>query len=124
MPLELIDDGFTLNASTRPVGPWPAVNFVYRPALPARVRVYLNAVGKAKAEGDEQAEMKAVAGLLADQMVSWDITAGKKPTGINEGTVRRVPDPVLRQFVDAVTGYGPAQQATDEKNSVTGSASS
>lgn len=122
MPLELIDDGYTLNASTRPVGPWPAVSFVYRPALPARVRAYLNA--KVKAGDDEQAEMKAVAALLVDQMVSWDITANKKPTGINDGAIRRIPDPVLRQLLDTVTGYGPGEQAADEKNSGSGSASS
>jgi hypothetical protein len=122
MPLELIGDGYELDAKTRPVGPWPAVAFVYRPALPVRVRAYLNA--KAKAGDDEQAEMKAIAAILVDQMKSWDITASGKPTPITENTIRRVPEPVLRQLLDAVTGYGPGEQAADEKNSGTGSASS
>ena len=119
MALQLIDDGYTRTATVKASG-WPAVTFVYRPALPAEVRDYVIARAKAQNGADE---VKAVAGLLAEKMKSWDVLAGEKPAPINLGTLRRIPDPVLQKFIDVVTGYGAEEAAADEKNSDTGSAS-
>lgn len=127
MSLKLIDDGYTLDATTKPIGRWPAVTIKYRPAMPARVRQYLNA--RAKAGDDVQADLKAISSLLVDQIGfgkgGWDIlTPDGQPAPVNHASVARLPDPVLRQLIDIVTGYGPEEAAADEKNSDTGSASS
>jgi hypothetical protein len=116
MALQLIEDGYTLDATVR-VPRWPAVVIKYRPALPAAVREFYLATRKA-ANGD--AEVKAIAGILTKHLVGWDIEDNGSPCAVTERAILHVPEPILQRMVDLVTGYGPEEQAADEKNSVTG----
>lgn len=111
----LINDGYNLNGRVEPIGPWPAVAFVYRPALPERVQVYLDERGS-KARSD------AAVKLLTDHLQSWDVDDDRgQPAPATEANLRRVPFPVREKLVDFVCGY---QGSADEKNSASGSASS
>lgn len=120
-----IDDGFTLHGTTTDCidrGPslpalsgLPVVSYRYRPALPealAEWRYGLRVAASGKAELD------ATAKLLADHLVSWDVTDGKgAAAAITPENVRRIPEPVLNQLLEAVTTWAPKQMAEAAGNS-------
>lgn len=122
MPLQLIDDGYTLDAVVKAEG-WPAVQIKYRPALAPRVQEYRDSRAAA---ADSAGRLKALTSLLAGQLAGWDVqTASGQPAPFNEASLRRLPDPILLKLVDIVLGYGAGpESAADEKNSGSGSASS
>lgn len=112
MPAQLIFDGYTWDHVIPARRGWPAVTFRYRPALPEAVYDYLAApslTGKQR--------LDAAVKLLAAHVVSWDLTDAKgESTPVTPENLRRVPYPVIQGFLDAVTSYGPEQQAADLGN--------
>ena len=138
----LIEDGYTLDGTIPAQGKQPEINFRYRPALYAEVKEWTNSV-RTTGKLHEAATVK----LLVKHVASWDVTikAGslRKIMGkdaepvvadhedddvvlvpIHAKTLARVPQPVLDQLVNFVTGYAPEDQGDDAKNSATGSGSS
>ncbi len=117
MPLQLIDDGYTIDDTVKADG-WPSVAVRYRPCLPAAAREFFLAHAK---EATGAGKIKTIAKLLQGQLVGWDIEAAPgQPAPITAATIARVPDAVLQRLVDLVTGYGPEKAAEDEKNSASG----
>jgi hypothetical protein len=110
MPALLIHDGYTLDATVRGL----AVR--YRPALPEAVFEYRRGL-----RGDAAAEAKATTHLLKEHLVGWDaqLRGGDgvvRDADLSAENLRRLPPPLLEGLVDLVCGYGPAQQAADQKN--------
>ena len=114
MPRLAIDDGYTLEAATKPdfggMSNLPVVTYRYRPALPDALGEWRYA---ARLAASGKAEVDATAKLVADHLVSWDVTdAAGKPAPITPDTVRKVPEPILHQLVDTVASWaGPEQDA-------------
>lgn len=125
-----IDDGYTLEASTKatiahPVSgqtlatDLPIVNFRYRPALPEALAEWRYATRGATSG---KAELDATATLLADHLVSWDVVDGKgQALPITPETVRKVPEPILNQLLEIVTTWAPQQMEHAAGNSPAGS---
>lgn len=112
MPCVFIDDGFTLDGCLEPRHGFPSVRFTYRLAHPEKVYSYLR---EPRSTGRQF--MEAASKMLAEHLVSWDITdrAGNA-VPISETTLRRIAHPVLEQMLDTVTGYGPEVREVDVKN--------
>lgn len=113
MPALLIHDGYTLDGTIKARGPWPALKFRYRPALPEDACEYLhqtrNLAGKA--------QIKPICDLLGAHLVSWDVADLKgEVQPIKPELLRRLPHPYLTALVDHVLGYGEAEQEGDVKN--------
>lgn len=132
MPGLLIHDGYSLPGKIPAQAGFPEVNFQYRPALADQ----LNGWRTARIESGRDAT-DAVIRVLDKTLISWDVTESigilKKILGnpenlrerpdheetmvpITEKTLRFVPDLVLKQLFDIVSGYGPKQQEADVKN--------
>ncbi len=112
MPCLLIDDGFIFTFAIPASGPWPAVNGRYRPALALEVRKYL----QAPRETPEQS-LSADVALLADKLVSWDVTdKNGELVPIEKRILSRIPEVILQKMLSHVTGYGADQQEQDAKN--------
>jgi hypothetical protein len=120
-----IDDGFTLEAATKDTltGPsgqtlakgLPVVNYRYRPALPEALAEWRYAM---RAATSGKAELDAIAKLLADHLVSWDVIDGKGVAlPIAAESVRKVPEPILNQLLDTVTTWAPKSMADALGNS-------
>ncbi len=108
MSRHFIDDGFTLEGDAL------GLPFTYRPALAEDVQRYLNAVARA---GDKD-PLKPKIDLLMKQVQSWQ-ARGKDGADVplSPESLRRLRFPVLGAMVDAVTGYGPSDEAEgDAKN--------
>lgn len=124
-----LDDGYTLEAATKDsltspvtgqpvVTGLPVVNFRYRPALPDALTEWRYAMRTA-ASG--KAELDATAKLLADHIVSWDVVRGKgEVVPVTVDAVRKVPDPILSQLLEAVTTWAPQKMGEALGNSQPG----
>lgn len=126
MPRLALDDGYTLDAVTKEVLADPAtgrplaqglpvVTFRYRPALPDALAEWRYAL---RAAGSGRAEVDATAKLVADHLVTWDVTDARGAAApITPDAVRRVPDPILNQLVEAVANWAPRELAAALGNS-------
>jgi hypothetical protein len=113
MTSAIIKDGMTLDGTVAASpGRYPTVKFRYRPALPEDVFSYMETptpTGKAR--------LDATLTLLTKQLVSWDVVddaGGMVP--ITDAILRRTHHVVLTTMLNAITGYGPAEQQESEKN--------
>lgn len=114
MPCILINDGYTLQLETKPVGPYPAIKYRCRPALYAEVMEYQ--YQRDLVNGREAA--KPTAEFVAKHLVSWDIQNAKgEIVPVSLENVRCLPHGIIGQMVDGVTGYV-EQAESDLKNSV------
>jgi hypothetical protein len=112
MSLKLINDGYTFAGRVEPIGPFPAVEVKYRPALADRVQQYIDASNRG---GKERSD--ASVKLLTEHLVSWDVLDDKgEPAAIVDVNLRRVPYPIREKLVDMVCGYAGKASADDEKN--------
>lgn len=94
MPTILITDGFTLSATIPESGPFPAIAFSYRPALPEAVDEYL----RGPKQGTQAAHR---AKFLAKYLTDWDVTENDQPLKPTESALARLPHP----HADAMTRY-------------------
>lgn len=120
MPL-VIDDGYTLDGCTKsavtdPVtgralhDGLPEVRFKYRPALPDSLAEWRH---KLRAATSGYASVDATAILVAGHVVSWDVTTvAGAPAPITADTVRKLPEPILEQMVDAIAKWAPKNLAS------------
>lgn len=132
MPGLLIHDGYTLSGKIASQHGFPEINFRYRPALPDQ----MNGWRTARIENGKDAT-NAIIRVLDKTVVSWDITDTvgvlrkilDNPENLKDRqddevvmvpivdkTLRAVPDLILKQLFDVVSGYGPDQQREDAKN--------
>ena len=113
MPRLALNDGYTLDAATLAESDGatglPVVAYRYRPALPDALAEWRFTINRA-ASG--RAEVDATARLLADHLVSWDVRASDGADApITPETIRRVPEPILNQFLRRVLEWaGPNQE--------------
>lgn len=126
MPALAIDDGYTLDGRTKasitdPVtgrvlfDGLPEVQFRYRPALPDALAEWRHQMRTATSG---RAQVDATAQFVAAHIVSWDVTDAKgAPLPITPDAVRKVPEPILDQIVDAVAKWAPKHLADALKNS-------
>lgn len=115
-----IDDGFTLDGRTKatvtdPVtgralyDGLPEVTYRYRPALPDALAEWRYQM---RAATSGYAAVSATALFVAAHLVSWDVTDAKgAPLPITVETVRKVPEPILDQLVEAVSKWAPKHLA-------------
>lgn len=120
MPALQIDDGFTLDGRTTAVvsdpvtgralhNGLPEVAFRYRPALPDALAEWRYAM---RAATTGRAQVDATAQFVAAHLVSWDVTDAKgAPLPITADAVRKVPEPILDQLVEAVSKWAPKHLA-------------
>ena len=116
----VINDGYTLegvttDTVTNPVtgaalaSGLPVVAFRYRPALPDALAEWRYAMRTA---GSGKAELDATAKLLAEHLVSWDVTDARgAEVPVTAAGVRKVPEAILNQMLDAVTTWAPEKAA-------------
>ena len=102
-----LDDGYTLDGKTLAeyagVKNLPIVTFRYRPALPEAIAVRSYEYRMASSG---KAELDSTAKLVAAHLVSWDVTdAAGKDAAITVENIRKVPDPILGQLVDAIVTW-------------------
>lgn len=118
-----LQDGYTLEGKTlESFGDdtgLPVVEFAYRPAMPEAIYEYRWEAGRA-ASGKGQ--LDAIVKLLADHLVKWDVAF---PNGVNvaeaiapidAATLKRIPDPILRQLGNAVLSWAPEKKVEAAKN--------
>ena len=114
MPLLLIDDGFNDFTGTIPAfGRWPAVTLKYRPCLPAASKDYAFRVGRC----NTGAEVVAVqAEFLAEYVKGWDVTdVAGQALPVSKENLARVPDRILTEMLNIVTGYSDRELVADSK---------
>lgn len=111
MPV-FINDGYEKDGEVAPFGDFPGLKYRYRPALARAVADYFAAD---KASGPK-AEAAAVA-LLGKHVVSWDAPDDSGvPAAVTPELLKKLPYRALHRMLDTVCGYGPDEQAADEKN--------
>jgi len=114
----LIHDGYTLEATIAPVGPWAALLIRYRPALAENVLEFIHQ--RDQVRGKEQ--IKPLMDFLTSHLIGWDARDAKgEILPVMAKNLRGVPYPQLTQVLDHIMGYAEAQQADDAKNSATAS---
>lgn len=112
-----INDGYTLRGQTqheftdRATGKvlaanLPVVSYEYRPAMPDALTAWRYKLDHAQG-GKEQ--FTATAELLAAHLVSWDVETAAGPAPLTVEMIRRVPEPILHQILDAVTHWSPEE---------------
>lgn len=97
----LINDGFTLEATIPERGPFPALTFRYRPALPDAAHEYLRGPKVSQKPTKHMTDF-----LLADRLKGWDVTdAQDKAVDIDVNALSRLPYPYLEAMVQYVLTY-------------------
>ncbi len=116
MALDL-DDGYTLSAATLPAyraaTALPVVVFKYRPALVSELSRWRYDMSRATSA---DAELAASTKLLTDHLVSWDVANKGIPAVINHENIKRLPEGVFEQLLEAITRWAPKEQAKTEGN--------
>lgn len=111
----LILDGYDLDGDVQKRGRFPAIKYVYRPALPDEVQEYFMALRKAN---DGRQSSKVRIDLIAAHVKSWDVQdAGGKNVPADAANLGRVPNYVIDAMVDEITLYAQSEAAADAKNS-------
>jgi hypothetical protein len=115
------NDGYNLPGKIPAFGPFPAINFTYRPALYGQVAEWQN-----KQRGADAARLTDnLVALLTGNLISWDKDGGATPCA--EAAWRKLTHPEADCIVDHITRYAftpdetkPSQAEADAKNSPTG----
>lgn len=108
----IIRDGFTMAGAIPARGPYPALNFRYRPALPEDVYEFLEAK-----KNTGKARLAATVALIHKYLISWDVVddAGEQVVAKPE-VLRVVPQWYLEKIIDRVCGYTVEDESADLKN--------
>lgn len=105
-------DGYSIKASVPGKGPWPTLEFHYRPLLAQAVCEFVDS----PKSGFQR--LKKIVNVLEKQLVSWDV---KKP-GTDEilatsaENIMKLPMSYIDAMINAVLTYSELEQEVDEKN--------
>ncbi len=103
----LLSPQHTIKFTIKAQGPWPTITGLARVALYEEIEEFLTAK---RDSGRESAKVAAT--FLHKHLVSWDVKerdTDESTVTITPDVLRRLPHPILRDLLNIVQGYGPAQ---------------
>ena len=108
-------DGYNVTAKIPGKGPWPDVEFQYRPLLAAQVCEFMDNPARGPAR------LKKICKVLEKQLVSWNVRKPGSPdemetVPVTEDNLSKMPMSYLDEMLNAVLSYSSLEQDADPKN--------
>lgn len=108
-----IDDGYTITATLPAKGRMPALQFTYRPAMPAAITEYRLQYSRAN---DGAGKIAAESKFIVDHLHSWDATdAAGKTADIKPEMIAKIPELRRNEMMEEIM-WGFEKREAAEKN--------